>query len=268
MKSESCIYPKGILACAGNKEQAQTVREEESSSMLSQEKQIPKSIETFDIFRCAAKANRNAAEAILATDLYPWVKTISSSACVGNDPLGLTGLILSQKHLSSLSRERKSTMTSKMDKRVVFAVMGTAAVGAGAGLAYYLYKKRCQDASDMSPCVSLEVEVEQTHATWLDGIAVKYTNGDSVKALHMLVEHCKTASSDDAVAEAIFKKVRCKACGKKEKVAFTATLSKDHVAFIDSALEKYKISGGQDKTLRVMFEYVINETQESAVFGG
>lgn len=155
-------------------------------------------------------------------------------------------------------------MTSKIDKRVALAVVGAAAVGAGAGLAYYVYKKRCQADSGV---VGLEVKVEQTHATWLDDIAAKYTSGDSVKALHMLVEHCKTASSDDTVAETIFEKVRCKSCGKKEKVAFTATLSKDHVAFINSALEKYELSG-QDKTLRVMFEYVINETQESAVFGG
>lgn len=154
-------------------------------------------------------------------------------------------------------------MAGKMDKRVTLALVGTAALG-GAGLAYYFYKKQCQSAGDT---VDVEVKLEQAHVTWLDGIAAKYTNGDSVKALHILVEHCKAASSDDAVAEAIFKKVRCKSCGKKQKVTYTASLSQEHMSFIESAISQYEISAGQDKCLRVMFEYVINETQESSVFG-
>lgn len=159
-------------------------------------------------------------------------------------------------------------MTGKMDKRMTLALAGAAALG-GAGLGYYLYKKNCESSSESgSESIAVEVKLEQEHITWLDGIAAKYTSGDSVKALHKVVDHCMAASTDEKVAEIIFKEIRCNTCGKKAKVDYTAQLSREHVSFIDDAVAKYEISAGKDKCLRVMFEYVINDTVESSVFGG
>lgn len=151
-----------------------------------------------------------------------------------------------------------------LDKRLAYALSGLAAVGAGAGLAYYLYKTQCQAATGI---VEAEFVVEETHLTWLDGIAAKHTNGDVERALHALIDHCKTTSEKDDGAETIFKKVRCNSCEKKKKVTFKAKLTPEHIAFINEAKDKYEIAAGPDKTLRVMLEYAINDTEEGVMFG-
>lgn len=150
------------------------------------------------------------------------------------------------------------------DRRIVYAIAGTAAVGAGAALVYYIYTKQNQAAMGL---MDLNLKVEEKHVTWLEGIASKYTGGDIVKALHNMIDNCQAVSTDSKLAEMIFEKIRCNSCGKKKKVNFSAKLTGDQVAFIENAVEKYDITGGKEKALRVMFEYAINDAEENIMFG-
>lgn len=138
------------------------------------------------------------------------------------------------------------------------------AVGAGIGIAYYLHTRASKSTDDLVP---LDFKLEQSHVTWLEEMALKYTSGNASNALQKLIDHCATASGDAAEAETIFKKVRCNACGGKQKVSFIAMLTPQQVEFIDASEAKYEVPGGRGKTLRVMFEYVINDTVHDEVFG-
>lgn len=150
-----------------------------------------------------------------------------------------------------------------MDNRVKIA-LGVAAVGAGLGIAYYVYKKRSQNGTDN---IELELLIEQAHVEWLEDKATRHTNGDTDEALSKVIEHCKIASTDEDKARSVFKKVRCFSCGQKLKILFRGRLSREHVSFIESACAKYELSGGQDKTLRIMMEYAMRDAEESVVFG-
>lgn len=149
------------------------------------------------------------------------------------------------------------------DKRVTYLLAGTAAVGASA-LAYYFYTKENKDAMD---AIQQDVNLDEIHVTWLEGIAVKYTNGDKVEALHKMLNNCITLSVDSDRDEAIFQKIRCKTCGQKNKVSFRTNLTPDQVAFISASAEKHDITGGKDKALRIMFEYSMNDADEGVMFG-
>lgn len=143
--------------------------------------------------------------------------------------------------------------------------LGVAAIGAGLGIAYYAYKKHSQNGTDG---IEVELLVEQAHVEWLEEVATKYVNGDTGDTLRKVIEHCKIVSTDEDKAQVIFNKVRCFSCGKKRKVLFSSKLSQEHISFIESAFARYKISGGQDKALRIMIEYAMRDAEESEVFGG
>lgn len=152
-------------------------------------------------------------------------------------------------------------MAVKMDKRVTLALVGTAGV-CGVGLAYYVYKQY-RSADEI---IEIELKLESSHLEWLRIVSEKYTEGNLTEALKKVLEHCQAASEDPETAEAIFEKVRCNSCGKKEKVPYTASLPRKHVSFIAEAAKKYKITAGNDKCVRVMLEYAINDSEESSVF--
>lgn len=149
-----------------------------------------------------------------------------------------------------------------MDKRAKIAIAAVT-VGAGVGVAYYIYKTRKEGSSG-----DLSIELDETHITWLSEVASKYAEGDPVKALQMLIDHCITASADEKTAGVIFKDIRCNTCGDgaKTKVPFVAKLLPAHIAFIDSCIDKYGIKGGQGKTVRIMCEYAKADAEESSVF--
>lgn len=142
--------------------------------------------------------------------------------------------------------------------------LGVCAVGAGLGIAYYVYNRRSRVPDGLVP---LTLELEQSHVTWLEEMAGKYTDGNCIIALGKLVEYCKVVGAEGEGAEVIFKKVRCNACNGKQKVSFIAMLTPVDVEFIEASTATYEIPGGRDKTVRVMFEYVINDTVHDEVFG-
>lgn len=166
--------------------------------------------------------------------------------------------------ISTASYQAATLLAQVMsEKRTFLIIAGTAAAGAGAVLAYWLYKKQLQAKEP----VTLSVTVETAHTTYLDQVSEKFTAGDKQEALQAIVAYCMRVSSDSAVEEEIFKKVRCNTCGKKEKTEYVATLSQEQSNYLDKIVGKHDIGGGPDKVLRVMFEYVITDVEDSVVFG-
>ncbi|CDF36273.1 unnamed protein product [Chondrus crispus] len=154
-------------------------------------------------------------------------------------------------------------MAGKLDKRVTIALIGTASV-CGAGLAYYLYNRHFHSSEES---IEIELNLESAQLEWLGTVSDKYTDGDVAIAMKKVVDHCQVASEDPKAAETIFKKVRCNSCGKKEKLPFTVSLLQKQVDFLGDAAKKYEITAGNDKCMRVMLEYAINDAQESSIFG-
>eukprot|EP00737_Agarophyton_chilense_P002796 gb/GEZJ01003214.1/.p1 GENE.gb/GEZJ01003214.1/~~gb/GEZJ01003214.1/.p1 ORF type:complete len:204 (+),score=35.30 gb/GEZJ01003214.1/:34-612(+) len=148
------------------------------------------------------------------------------------------------------------------DKRIAFAAAGITAAGVGFATAYYLY--RSENAS--SCLIILPIRLEKYHEQYLQQVAEKYTRGDQQKALQTIVQHCMNATSDDTVDERIFKTVRCNSCGKKEKVAFQAMLPKTQAQFITTMVAKHDIGGGDEKVVRILFEYCINDVENALIF--
>lgn len=147
----------------------------------------------------------------------------------------------------------------KLDKRVTAALVGAAAVGATVGVAYYLKKQSAE--------VEIPVQLEQSHVSWLEEVAVKYTSGDPKKALQTLIGHCQSTSKDSAVEKKIFEEFRCNTCGKKEKVEYTAVVTGSQLAFVNRMTAQYGIKGGKDKTMRILLEYALNDVEQATIFG-
>ncbi|KAI0563962.1 hypothetical protein FGB62_32g152 [Gracilaria domingensis] len=148
------------------------------------------------------------------------------------------------------------------DKRVAYAVAGITAAGVGFGTAYYLYRSQTKS----STLVTLPVRIEKYHEEYLQQAAQKYTQDDVQKAFQTIVQHCMDATSNETSDELIFKTVRCNACGKKEKIAFDALLSKPQTQFITSMIAKHGIGGGEEKVVRILLEYCINEVDDAVIF--
>lgn len=147
------------------------------------------------------------------------------------------------------------------DKRLTAVLVGTAAVGAGIGLAYYLCTK------ERFGIVTMTVDLEKTHIAWLQEKADHHTAGDIQKALQAVITYCMTSCSDAKIEEDIFGKVRCNTCGEKSKVEHATVLGNTQLQFVKAMTSKHKIDGGNAKAMRIMLEYAKNDVEASAIFG-
>lgn len=143
-----------------------------------------------------------------------------------------------------------------LDRRAVL-IASSAVVGAG--LAYYVYK-----TTSRKRVVTLALQVESTHVTWVQEMATKYSM-DATAVVKQLVQYCETASLDGA-AETIFNEKRCNTCGAKDKVDMSVSITGGQLQFIDNMTAKYAITKGRDKALRVMFEFAMNDVEDSTIF--
>lgn len=151
-----------------------------------------------------------------------------------------------------------------MDQRTKLILLSMIAAGAGAtAIAYMLYVRR-QNSTRRTH----EVNIEKIHKDWISKMAQTYTGGDTDKVANLLIDYCIEATKDDDEASVnIFKRLRCSTCGnKKNKVEYTVSLAEWQYNYLENMIALYKVKGGLDKMIRIMFEYGMRDADLDIIF--
>lgn len=148
------------------------------------------------------------------------------------------------------------------NRKITLAIAGAAAAGVGFATAYYLYRK-----TQASQITSVPIRIETYHQSYLQASAATYTQGDQQEALRRIIAYCINISSSSSESEqTIFTNVRCNSCGKKEKIAYEALITNAQLDFVNRVMATYNIDAGQEKAVRIMLEYCINEVEDAVIF--
>jgi hypothetical protein len=152
------------------------------------------------------------------------------------------------------------SVSAGMDRRAWIA-LGTTAAVAGCTYAVYRYllKKREEEESQLV----LTAIVEKVHVEFLEEAASKHTDGDTDKALVILIDYVMLGAKE----EDVFESVRCVTCGAKDKTKISCTVSEAHERFLTSMAEKHALKNGKDKALRIIFDYAMADDAAKSIYG-
>eukprot|EP00243_Klebsormidium_subtile_P012695 TRINITY_DN790_c0_g1_i2.p1 TRINITY_DN790_c0_g1~~TRINITY_DN790_c0_g1_i2.p1 ORF type:complete len:107 (+),score=15.91 TRINITY_DN790_c0_g1_i2:857-1177(+) len=92
-------------------------------------------------------------------------------------------------------------------------------------------------------------------------MAQKHNLPDDGKALRVLLSYAKNEGNN----EAIFKKIRCIQCSKKDKTAKQFTIEQAHEAYLSTVIAAYELPD-VNKAVRILIDYASSEGDEGLIF--